>query len=156
VEARGSIRRQLEVIARRRLHRTTFALAAAYNILWGTYSALDPQWLFRCAKMPPQNHPEVFVCLAMVVGLYGLVYLMVAIDPEHGWALAAVGLIGKVLGPLGVIWLIHQGEWTPRAMIISLTNDIPWWAPSGLYLYDAWPPDWLRMSPLKSRSIRHG
>ena len=41
--------------------------AGLYNIGWGLYSALDPQWLFRFAGMPPQRYPEVFACLAMLV-----------------------------------------------------------------------------------------
>jgi hypothetical protein len=55
------------------------------------YSALDPQWLFRFAGMEPLNQPGVFVCLAMVVGLYGIVYLEVARNPERGWLLATSG-----------------------------------------------------------------
>src|SRR5207237_570105 len=60
------------VIRRRRLHRAVFLLAGFYNIAWGIYSAADPQWLFRYAGMPPINHPAIFACLGMVVGLYGI------------------------------------------------------------------------------------
>ena len=66
---------------RRKFHRAVFALAGAYNLAWGTYSALDPQWLFRFAGMPPANHPQVFACLGMVIGLYGVLYLEVARRP---------------------------------------------------------------------------
>jgi hypothetical protein len=66
------------MIARRRFHRAIFLLAGIYNILWGMYAALDPQWLFRFAGMEPQNYPEIFACLGMVIGLYGLLYLEVA------------------------------------------------------------------------------
>jgi len=48
----------------------------------------------------------------MVVGLYGVLYLEVARRPEHGFLLAAVGLAGKLLGPIGAaILLIVRGEW---------------------------------------------
>jgi hypothetical protein len=60
-----------------------------------------PQWLFELAGMPPANHPQVFACLGMVIGLYGVVYVEVARRPEEGFVLAAVGLTGKVLGPAG-------------------------------------------------------
>ena len=49
--------------------------------------------------MPLANHPAVFACLGMVVGLYGVLYFEVARDPERGWLIAAVGLAGKILGP---------------------------------------------------------
>ena len=127
------------MIARRRFHRTVFVLAGVYNLVWGVYSALDPQWLFRFAGMPPLNHAEIFACLGMVVGMYGLAYLEVARAPERGFALAAVGMLGKVLGPLGMAELLWSGKWPPAAAVLCLTNDLIWWIPFGLYLFDAWP-----------------
>jgi hypothetical protein len=93
-------------LVRRRFHRVVFIAAGIYNICWGIYAALDPQWLFRFARMPLDNHPQIFACLGMVVGLYGILYLEVARVPERGWLLACVGLIGKILGPVGLLSLI--------------------------------------------------
>jgi hypothetical protein len=126
-----------DLIARRKLHRIVFAAAGLYNLGWGTYSALAPQWFFRFAGMPPANHPEIFACLGMVVGLYGILYLDVARRPESGCLIALVGLIGKVLGPIGAIALIDQGRWPLRAIVLCVTNDFIWWIPFALYLYDA-------------------
>lgn len=100
---------------------------------------LDPQWLFRFAGMPLANHPQIFACLGMVIGLYGLLYLEVARVPERGWLLAAVGLTGKILGPIGLAGLLWQGIWPPATLILCLTNDFIWWIPFALYLCDAWP-----------------
>jgi len=127
------------MIARRRFHRAVFVAAGLYNIVWGLYSAFDPQWLFRFANMPPLNHPAIFSAMAMVVGLYGVLYLEVALVPERGFLLAAVGLAGKILGPIGMIHLIWSGQWPVDAIVLCLTNDFIWWIPFGLYLYDA-PP----------------
>ena len=127
------------MIPRRRWHRAAFVAAGLYNIGWGLYSALDPGWLFRFAGMPPQRYPEIFACLAMVVGLYGILYLEIARRPERGWLMAAVGLAGKVLGPIGLGLLLLRGVWPPATLILCLTNDLIWWIPFGLYLYDAWP-----------------
>ena len=124
---------------RRRLHRITFVAAGVYNIAWGAWSALDPQWLFRFTGMAPLNEPAIFQCLAMVVGLYGVLYLDVARRPERGWLIAAVGLTGKVLGPAGLAVQIATGAWPPSSVVLCLTNDFIWWVPFGLYLYDAWP-----------------
>jgi hypothetical protein len=129
-------------ISRRSLHQKTFVAAGIYNLAWGAYAALDPQWLFRFAEMPLLNHPAIFACLGMVIGIYGLLYLEVARVPERGFALAAVGMLGKVLGPIGMVVMIAQGVWPPKAAVLCLTNDLIWWLPFGLYLYDArhtWP-----------------
>jgi hypothetical protein len=122
---------------RRRLHQITFALAGAYNLAWGAYSAADPQWLFRYAGMAPMNHPEIFACLAMVIGIYGFLYWQVARDPEHGVPIAAIGLLGKVLGPIGLAQLIWSGAWPLQSIVLCVTNDFIWWVPFALYLVDA-------------------
>lgn len=127
------------MIQRRKWHQGVFLAAGLYNIGWGLYSALDPQWLFRIAGMPPANHPEIFACLAMVVGIYGILYWEVARQPERGWLIAAVGLLGKLLGPIGAVVLIWEGTWPRQAFVLCLTNDLIWWVPFALYLYDAWP-----------------
>lgn len=126
-------------IPRRRFHRFVFRCAGVYNIAWGLYSALDPQWLFRLSGLPLQNHPQIFMCLAMMVGLYGVLYLEVARVPERGWLLAAVGLTGKVIGPIGLSTMILSGAWPLSTSILCITNDIIWWIPFALYLRDAWP-----------------
>jgi len=126
-------------IARRRFHQTVFIAAGVYNILWGLFSVFRPQWLFQFSDMPLQNYPQIFACLGMVVGLYGIIYLEIARAPERGWLLAAVGLTGKVLGPIGLVQLILSGSWPPSTAILSITNDLIWWIPFAIYLYDAWP-----------------
>ncbi|SRR6266498_4350421 len=126
-------------IKRRKLHRIVFGAAGLYNLAWGLYSAIDPQWLFRFAGMPLQNYPQIFACLGMVVGVYGILYWEVARVPEQGWLIAAVGLLGKVLGPIGLAHLIWSGQWPLATLVLSITNDFIWWLPFSLYLYDAWP-----------------
>jgi len=125
------------VIRRRAFHRAVFLAAGIYNIAWGLYAAVDPQWLFRFAGMPPLNYPEIFACLGMVVGLYGIVYLEIARVPERGWLYAAIGLAGKTLGPIGWVMLVARGEWPLATIVLCATNDLIWWIPFALYLYDA-------------------
>src|SRR6266496_5994456 len=112
------------MIKRRQLHRIVFTAAGIYNIAWGLYSVVDPQWLFRYARMPLQNYPQIFACLGMVVGLYGIIYWEVARAPERGWLLAAVGLLGKILGPIGLARLIWTGAWPRATIVLCLTNDL--------------------------------
>lgn len=100
--------------------------------------------------MPLENYPQIFACLGMVVGLYGIIYLEIARVPERGWLPAAVGLCGKVLGPVGLAALIWSGQWPSKTLVLCLTNDLIWWVPFALYLYDAWPfwrRDWRHVNP---------
>jgi hypothetical protein len=127
------------MIPRARFHRSVFVAAGVYNVGWGVWSASDPQWFFRFLRMPPSNDPAIFACLAMVVGLYGVLYLDVARRPDRGWLIAAVGLAGKTLGPLGMLSLIMTGEWPWSALMLCVTNDFIWWIPFAVYLHDSWP-----------------
>ena len=122
----------------RRLYQYLFIAAALYNIGWGLFTSLNSQWLFRFAEMPLMHHPEVFACLGMVVGLYGIIYAEVARRPEEGFVLAAVGLIGKVLGPIGWLGQYHSGNWPFATIVMILMNDLIWWIPFALYLRDSW------------------
>jgi hypothetical protein len=147
------------MIAHRHQHRISFVLAGIYNIAWGLYAAINPQWLFRFAALPDQNYPQIFACLGMVVGLYGILYLEVARAPERGWLLAAVGLLGKILGPIGLAALILSGQWPIATIVLCLTNDLIWWYPFTRYLIDAWPwffhdiePDLRRLRQIRSSS----
>ncbi|MEP6849873.1 MAG: hypothetical protein ABI999_13535 [Acidobacteriota bacterium] len=124
---------------RRKFHRIVFLLAGIYNVSWGLWMSLDPQWLFRFAGMEPINYPDVFACVGMIVGLYGIVYLEIARRPERGFLLAAVGFAGKVLGPIGMLMLISQGKWKPAALVMNVTNDLIWLIPFAIYLWDSWP-----------------
>ena len=125
------------MIPHRRFHRTVFVAAGLYNIAWGLWSALDPQWRFRIAssnlrsprhfRLPchgdrPVRHP----------------YLEVARSPEQGWLIAAVGLAGKMIRPRSVSVLIVRGVWPPSTIILCVTNDFIWWLPFGFYLNDSW------------------
>ena len=130
-----------------RTHRITFAAAGIYNIAWGLYAVLDPQWFFRLTGLPLSNSPQIFACLGMVLGLYGVLYLEVARVPERGWLIAAVGLTGKILGPLGLAGLILTDQWPASTILLVITNDLIWWLPFAWYLHAAWPAFRADLSP---------
>jgi hypothetical protein len=127
-------------VPHRSFHRVIFAAAGVYNLSWGLYSALDPQWLFRFLSLAPGSHPEIFACLGMVIGLYGILYIDVARAPERGWLIVAVGLAGKILGPIGALILVWNGTWPARSLLLCLTNDFIWWVPFSMYLGAALRP----------------
>lgn len=123
----------------RQLYRTVFAAAGIYNLAWGSWTALHPTSFYNAAAIPIPHHPEVAGVLGMVIGLYGLLYLDVARRPEHGWLIAAVGLLGKIAGPAALVLHISAGNWPPDGLVIIAFNDLIWWAPFAAYLHHAWP-----------------
>lgn len=123
-------------IAHRQWHRGVFAAAAVYNILWGLFTAVTPKWVFEFSGMEAPRYPEIFACVGMVIGLYGVLYAAVAWRPETGGLIAAVGLVVKVLGPIGMVVSIQSGAWPAKAAWLCVGNDLIWWVPFGWYLWD--------------------
>lgn len=73
----------------------------------------------------------------MLVGVYGVAYLVAATDPFRHWAVVLAGFLGKVLGPLGFIYAAAKGELPWRFGAVNLTNDLVWWIPFFLILKSA-------------------
>ncbi len=76
--------------------------AAIYNLVWGGFVILFPMLPFRLAGMEPPNYPEIWQCLGMVVGVYGVGYAIAATNPLRHWPIVLVGLLGKILEPIVV------------------------------------------------------
>ncbi len=73
----------------------------------------------------------------MIVGVYGIGYLIAARDPFRHWPLVLVGLLGKVLGPVGMGWSVVHGTLSSTLAWTCLTNDLIWWWPFALILFRA-------------------
>jgi hypothetical protein len=117
-----------------RVYRSIFTLAAAYNALFGVWAGLFPHSFFTLFDLDAPRYPSIWACLGMVVGVYALAYAYVAWDPGRGTPFIAVGLLGKVLGPLGWLGAVASGELPPRTFPLILANDLLWWFPFLFYL----------------------
>ena len=52
---------------------------------------------------------------------------------EAAWPIIAVGFLGKVLGPIGMV-MSFGDDWPRRLGMICVYNDLIWWLPFGLFL----------------------
>ena len=85
--------------------------AGVYNLLWGAWAVFWPQAYFRGVGMPDINYPQIWQCVGMIVGVYGLGYMIAAFDPVRHWPIVFVGFLGKLLGPLGFLQNALSGAW---------------------------------------------
>jgi len=112
-------------------------IAAVYNLLWGAWVVLFPQQFFEWTGMDPINNELVWQGMGMVIGVYGFGYWWAAQDPLVHWPIVAVGLLGKIFGPLGFLINYLSGK-VPFEFIYTLfTNDFIWWVPFFLILRSA-------------------
>jgi small multidrug resistance pump len=111
--------------------------AAAYNILFGILVVLFPMAFFRIAGLPEPNYPEIWQCVGMIVGVYGVGYWIAASDPMRHWPIVLVGFLGKVFGPIGFLQAAVAGRFPWIFGWINVTNDLIWWIPFALILLRA-------------------
>lgn len=112
--------------------------AALYNLLWGIFVVLWPEALFRRLGLPQPNYPEIWQCVGMLVGVYGVGYAVAASNPLRHWPVVCVGLLGKVLGPIGFAQAVWRGRFPISSGWPIVINDLIWWIPFGLILGRTW------------------
>jgi hypothetical protein len=116
----------------------TLWAAAIYNLAWGALVILFPLAPFQWAGMEPPNYPQLWQCIGMIVGVYGVGYAIAARDPLRHWPIVLVGLLGKVFGPIGFVHAAWTGELPWIAGLVNITNDLIWWLPFALILRRAY------------------
>lgn len=111
--------------------------AGIYNLLWGATTIAFPHFLFDISGIDRLNYPEIWQCVGMIVGVYGIGYLIAASDSRTHWLIVLVGLLGKVFGPIGFLVALLRGTFPPLFGLTILTNDLLWWIPFTMILRDA-------------------
>ncbi len=120
-----------EMLAR---FRPWFYAAAIYNLLWGSIIVLFPNALFQILGMPLPSYPPFWQVVGMFVLVYAPGYAWVARRPQDHAHLILIGMLGKVLGPIGFIGAVIMGQLPLRFGVVNLTNDIIWWPAFAYYL----------------------
>ncbi len=113
-------------------------VAAFYNILWGIVTIFWPELFFNFSGMDLPRYPELWQCIGMIVGVYGVGYFIAAFNPYRHWPIVLVGLMGKIFGPIGFVNAFLDGSFTLAAGYNILFNDLIWWIPFILILRGAY------------------
>ena len=101
------------LVAARRV-RPWLLAAALYNLAWGSAVALaGPSVAWRC--------------VGMLVLVWAPAYWWAGRDPLRHAHVVALGLLGKVLGPLGFVVCAATGALPLSFGFVVLANDVIWW-----------------------------
>ncbi len=101
---------------------------------------LSPIWTLKMLGVSPTTTelwPQLWACIGMIVGAYGLGYMIAARDPARHWPIVLVGLLGKILGPIGFVGAAVRGQLPWSMGVTILTNDLVWWIPFSMILWEA-------------------
>ena len=121
----------------------TLKLAAAYNLLWGAFIIIWPSTIFSWAGLQQPLYLGLWQCIGMIVGVYGIGYLIASYDYKTHWPIVLVGFLGKVFGPIGFLWALADGQFNLAFGTVIIFNDLIWWIPFA----------WLLMDALKAHAI---
>lgn len=108
-------------------YRPWFYAAAVYNLVWGSVNSLFPGLFFDLLRIPPPNYLAYWQVIGMFVLVYAPAYWWAGRYPDRYPHLIAIGLLGKLLGPIGFVWSALTGQLPLAFGWTILTNDLIWW-----------------------------
>jgi|TARA_B110000014_G_C20109084_1_gene583866 small multidrug resistance pump len=134
----------------------TLRLAAVYNVLWGMVAVLFPVQCFEFFGMQVPLYPQLWQCIGMIVGVYGVGYWLAADNPMVHWPIVLVGFMGKVFGPIGFSMALINEEFPLKFGLNIIFNDLIWWIPFFLILRATLPNNFIlnSLSPFKKMYFR--
>lgn len=113
-------------------------LAGIYNILFGIFALIFPNAYFQISGMQAPLYPQIWQCVGMIVGVYGIGYLIASTAPTRHWPIVLVGLLGKIFGPIGFIFNYLSGTFPLKAGWLIIFNDLIWLVPFALIVKAAY------------------
>ena len=112
--------------------------AGLYNLIWGLLAVFLPEMMLRLLGITAAPVVTQFwQCIGMIVGVYGVGYIIASRDPFRHWVITFVGLLGKVFGPIGFVAAATDGSLPVTMGWTILTNDLIWWVPFAMILWGA-------------------
>ena len=121
-----------------RWHSLALAVAGLQCLIWGVFIILWPQ---RSALAYGLAQPPADLFLwqgtGLVILLFGIGYGLASTNPRQHWGIVLVGLLSKVLGPIGMSWAVFQQDVPARVLVLIPINDVLWWIPFAIILSHA-------------------
>jgi len=121
-------------------HWMKYVLKAAglYNLVWGLLAVAIPSAMLGWLQIEAGPVAMRFwQCIGMIVGVYGVGYLIASRDPYRHWPIVLVGLLGKLFGPVGLVMAVRDGTLPVALGWVNVTNDVIWWVPFAMILWGA-------------------
>jgi small multidrug resistance pump len=122
---------------RERAYARWLKAAAIYNAAWGAANVICPRRTLRLLGVSDPGPTVAWQTVGMMVGVYAPAYWWASRDPLPRAHLVAVGLAGKLLGPLGFSWAATSRRLPLRFGVTLVTNDLIWWPAFGAIVRDA-------------------
>ena len=115
-------------------YRNWFYAAALYNLVWGAAVIVWPSLLFDILDIERPNYLPIWQVVGMFVLVFAPAYWWAARFPERYPHLIVIGMLGKLLGPIGFAWAVAFDDFPLIFGVTILTNDLIWYPAFASYL----------------------
>ena len=117
---------------------TILRIAGVYNLVWGAIVVLFPKALFQLGEIEMPQYDMIWQSVGMIVGVYGIGYWIAARDYIRHWPIVFVGYLGKLFGPIGIVFHVVSSGFPKLFLLVTLFNDIIWIYPFSLMVCGAY------------------
>ncbi len=117
--------------------RQSLVFAGAWHMLLGASIILAPGAFFALTGLERPNYMQMWQGAGVMAAVMGIGFAIAARNPLRYWPIILMGLIPKVIAPIGVAWGFWQREMPTALGMLVLVNDIAWWVPFSMLLWYA-------------------
>jgi len=118
-------------------------VAGIYSVSWGLSVIFFPGFWFRIADLELPRYVQLWQSIGMMTAVMGIGYLIASTNPMRHWPVVLVGLLMKIFAPLGFLYYYLSNDLPLVILHMHITNDMIWWLPFGLILYNVYMHDYL-------------
>jgi peroxiredoxin len=115
--------------------RQSLIFAGAWHLVLGASIVIAPSAFFRATGLPLPNYLQMWQGAGIMTAVMGLGFVIAARDPMRHWPVILLGLIPKVIAPVGVMWGFWRRDLPPALGTLVLVNDVAWWVPFSMLLW---------------------
>lgn len=130
--------------------RGVLLLAGGYNLSWGVFIYNFPEAFHRWLSAGAVAYGGKLVIYQGVgVFIFGIMYILAAMYPLRFWYFILLGLLSKLLGAVGVYFLIINKNVTKQFIFHVLVNDLAWVVPLAFIAYRTF---WFRKNQMYEKA----
>ena len=115
---------------------SSLILSGIHSIAWGCFIVLMPTRAAAAYGLAGPPH-DLFLWqgTGLIILLLGTGYLIASSNPLQHWAVVLIGLLAKILGPIGMLVAVMRGEISANVLWLLPMNDLIWWVPFSIVVF---------------------
>lgn len=115
--------------------RQSLVFAGAWHLLLGASIIIAPTAFFSLTALPLPNYLQMWQGAGIMTAVMGVGFVIASRDPMRHWPVILLGLIPKIIAPIGVVWGFWRRDLPPALGTLVLVNDVAWWIPFSMLLW---------------------